>query len=938
MPDIFISYSRKDKTFVRRLHAALAERGFDIWVDFEDIPLTADWWKEIQQGIESSNAFVFVISPDSVVSPYTRDEIQYAVELNKHFVPVLYRPYEGQVDPNDVHPSIGLYNWVFFREEDDFETSLQALVDAVTTDLDYLRTHTRLLVRAREWEERARENSLLLDGIEIYEAEKWLEAAQNKQPEPTPLHIEYIHASRAYERAMRRRWIIGTSITLVVLGLAVLSFWLFTQANNNLQLANVRGTQVAQQAATAESALELALIRGTEVAQQALISEVNLREAQSAQALLAASKSGEMLAAGQDELALLLALEAFENYPEIYRVEAQQALLNALNRSTHVVAALTSEEPPGGARWNNNGNRLLVWAGTDAVIYDVDGAEPIQLTHNGDVLGGIWSPDGAHLLTWASDQFAYYWSPDGTLLTDLKHEATIDGAAWSADGAHFVTWSRDSSATIWDAEGGFVAELLHNDWVRGAGWSPDGQTLLTWSLDGRARLWNATGRRLQTLFHDAPVLGAGWSPDGAHIFTWSNAPTRCQENCANVLNIWRSSGQLTISMPYEQPIAGAVWSPDGAQILVWSGHNLQVRGLDGAIGAELTLEADAGGALWLDDGAIISWGLDNVLLRWEPAIGEIWRLEMAARIANVRPDASNEMLLVRAGEQAVIVATNSGTPWSILPHERTLQGAGWSTDGEYIYTRTSGRTLRIWDTLNPVQTVLPLRSIPQQALWSPDGAFALTLSRAGVAELWTLDGELVFDLPLSQVIGVRWHESDNQFLTWSLDGEIQIRDTEGNLLLDVTARALPENVIWSPDSSYLLAYGDREAWVWRVDDGVLIANVEHDDVVNGAAWSPDGAAVLSWSDAGAALWNVTGEVQANMAATGLILGAAWSPDGTKIFTWSADGSIALWNTAGDAVQTAMRQTPITGAAWSPDSVSILLWAGQGAALLNADGE
>ena len=68
MADVFISYSRKDKSFVQRLFEALETDSRDAWVDWEDIPLTADWWAEIQEGIEASDTFVFVISPDSAVS------------------------------------------------------------------------------------------------------------------------------------------------------------------------------------------------------------------------------------------------------------------------------------------------------------------------------------------------------------------------------------------------------------------------------------------------------------------------------------------------------------------------------------------------------------------------------------------------------------------------------------------------------------------------------------------------------------------------------------------------------------------------------------------------------------------------------------------------------------------------------------------------------
>ena len=70
MNEVFISYSRKDTTFVRKLDARLREEGWDPWVDWEGIPLSADWWSEIEQGIEGADAFVFIISPDSVASDF----------------------------------------------------------------------------------------------------------------------------------------------------------------------------------------------------------------------------------------------------------------------------------------------------------------------------------------------------------------------------------------------------------------------------------------------------------------------------------------------------------------------------------------------------------------------------------------------------------------------------------------------------------------------------------------------------------------------------------------------------------------------------------------------------------------------------------------------------------------------------------------------------
>jgi TIR domain len=53
--DVFISHSRRDKAFVQKLHAAFLKEKREVWVDWDGIPLSADWWKEIELGIEGAN-------------------------------------------------------------------------------------------------------------------------------------------------------------------------------------------------------------------------------------------------------------------------------------------------------------------------------------------------------------------------------------------------------------------------------------------------------------------------------------------------------------------------------------------------------------------------------------------------------------------------------------------------------------------------------------------------------------------------------------------------------------------------------------------------------------------------------------------------------------------------------------------------------------------
>ncbi len=130
--DVFISYSRRDRAVVERLAAALEARGRSAWVDFADIPPTAEWMVEIKGAIDAADTVVVVLSPDSVASPVCTEEIQAAVDANKRIAPVVVR----DVAASDVPPELAKRNWLFLREDDDFEAGVNTLVTTLETDLD----------------------------------------------------------------------------------------------------------------------------------------------------------------------------------------------------------------------------------------------------------------------------------------------------------------------------------------------------------------------------------------------------------------------------------------------------------------------------------------------------------------------------------------------------------------------------------------------------------------------------------------------------------------------------------------------------------------------------------------------------------------------------------------------------------------------------------
>ncbi|NET37713.1 MAG: TIR domain-containing protein [Cyanothece sp. SIO1E1] len=197
--DVFISYSRQDKTFVESLHQALEKTNHNVWVDWEDIPPTAEWRQEIYRGIEAADNFIFVISPNSIASRVCQEELAHAIQHAKRLIPIVWQ----EVDNQRVDPALAQLNYIFFRPQDDFDRAYHRLVEALSADLSHIQMHTRLLVRAKEWENRDQDHSLLLRGKYLEDAIKWLAQSSTKVPEPAELHRVYINTSHEAETARR---------------------------------------------------------------------------------------------------------------------------------------------------------------------------------------------------------------------------------------------------------------------------------------------------------------------------------------------------------------------------------------------------------------------------------------------------------------------------------------------------------------------------------------------------------------------------------------------------------------------------------------------------------------------------------------------------------------------------------------------------------------
>lgn len=123
MEKIFISYSRKDIDFVRKLAEDLEKADYDVWWDITDLHGGVDWPRAIPAAIEASKYFIIVLSPNSAASDWVEKEYTHALSLRKKIIPLM-------LVASSVPFALNTINFVNFTSEDyvsNFKNLLTAL-------------------------------------------------------------------------------------------------------------------------------------------------------------------------------------------------------------------------------------------------------------------------------------------------------------------------------------------------------------------------------------------------------------------------------------------------------------------------------------------------------------------------------------------------------------------------------------------------------------------------------------------------------------------------------------------------------------------------------------------------------------------------------------------------------------------------------------------
>ncbi|MEU0744694.1 TIR domain-containing protein [Streptomyces sp. NPDC006134] len=243
---VFLSYSRKDGAVARGIRESLEGKLRHVWVDWEAIEPSEKWRQAIDEGIRTSDAFILLVSEDSLRSPYCRDECMKAIDLHKRILPVI-------IDPNlatGVTAAMNEHGWEPLRSyqsfhmiegsDEDPDRGIQRIVTFVTQRHRWDAFHTRLGNLAHEWWESGCKDGLLLRAEELALAEKWQEHPWGEEHEIglTEREIRYLSDSRRAAKRRARRLRAGVAVvTAAVVGLSSLAVSAQGDAENQRRTA-----------------------------------------------------------------------------------------------------------------------------------------------------------------------------------------------------------------------------------------------------------------------------------------------------------------------------------------------------------------------------------------------------------------------------------------------------------------------------------------------------------------------------------------------------------------------------------------------------------------------------------------------------------------------------------------------------------------------------
>lgn len=882
MAKLFVSYSRKDSTTAKRIIQALTDVGQDIWVDWEDIPPSSDWMEQIKRGIEGSDAFIFLISPDSAASGYCRDEVNHAKNNNKRIIPVVIRTEK----PDNTVDIIRKIHWIFMREpEEDFEEGIKKIKTAIESDFAWVEQHTRLQTRALEWEDK-KEPSLLLRGADLRHARKMMEMAEQtkKNPSPSVLQKTYVEFSK---RADQRNWFVSGVATLVIVILVLLSFAAVSQRNDALANKALADSKAME----AENNRIIAVEQKLEAERFALKAEQNARKAvkekQAAEKAQRRAEESRKLAAAQRSAALaqiyqtqpgelftstLLAIDSWQTNPSD---SAEEILRRNISLLPIPVAQMNHYGRINTITLNSEGT-IFVTAGADGLVCEwqvVDGKKVFCVNSPAAVTDAVITPDDQTIITGdeqgnllfinASDGIIERPFPAVPPITDLEIQGgrdprlvavtTSDGkitlfnwkthqktgsdftatgaihfAKFSPNGVQLATGTEDGLISIWNLNqvSKTIDTRKHRGEILALEFSPDGRYLVSGGADGAAVVLDAkTGNEIYRSLHSDQVLDITFSRDSKRFFTASKD---------RYVRVWdMETGKQLLIMSQSNAVQAVQMTHDDRWIAA-TGDDRTVRVWNATTGTEFIQIPIKGRGTALafsrDDQYLISGGQNGSVSLWNvtgiPAPKNVLQFDGATASALYSPSGNwiaasddRRAWLLNSGTVTSLTGRPTGNP--IIELRSNISRMVFSAKDRWLGMLTVGNEIVLYNTQNRSgKTIIPANPVSAFA-FSPDEKLLLTGDSSGSLQTWDVITGKLQNTPVTYNQPITAMSTAGNLLAIGLNNELRILDAA---TLQETDQPRSDSALdllaFSPDGSLLASSNSNgQIQIWQMESG-----------------------------------------------------------------------------------------------------------------------
>jgi len=107
MPQVFLSYATENSDFAELTKHRLIDNDISVWIDQSDLHVGDDWKNIIDDGINSSDLMLVILSPESSKSTYVTYEWAYAMGRELRIIPIMF-------ERGDIHPKLSDLQYLDF--------------------------------------------------------------------------------------------------------------------------------------------------------------------------------------------------------------------------------------------------------------------------------------------------------------------------------------------------------------------------------------------------------------------------------------------------------------------------------------------------------------------------------------------------------------------------------------------------------------------------------------------------------------------------------------------------------------------------------------------------------------------------------------------------------------------------------------------------------